>query len=38
MGLWTVHWFVTQFDGEVSILDRAEGGSTVELRLPAPEN
>ncbi|POG54310.1 PAS domain-containing sensor histidine kinase [Haloferax marisrubri] len=38
MGLWTVHWFVTQFDGEVSISDRAEGGSTVELRLPALEN
>ncbi|GGC63924.1 PAS domain-containing sensor histidine kinase [Haloferax sulfurifontis] len=38
MGLWTVHWFVTQFDGEVSIEDRAEGGSTVEVRLPTPEN
>lgn len=38
MGLWTVSWFVTQFDGEVSIVDRAGGGSTVEVRLPTPEH
>ncbi|KAB1187878.1 MULTISPECIES: PAS domain S-box protein [Haloferax] len=36
MGLWTVHWVVTQLGGDVSITSRDTGGSTVAVLLPAP--